>query len=96
MNPLRSRTVRNLLFGLLLPALYACGNEPVKHTEEMRDRRIPHMTQEQIEDSKKPQKKTVAKKGPPGGNKQPPFDWSKETGTGKPQTSGKKSKGVAD
>jgi len=96
MNLLPSQSARTLLFGLLLPALGACGNQPVKHSEEMRDGRIPHMSQEQIEDSKKPQKKTVAKKGPPGGNKQPPFDWTQETGTPKQQNPGKKSKGAPD
>jgi len=68
MTPLRIPRVRSLLSGSLLLAFSACGNEPVKHPEELPKGRIPHMSKQQIENSKKPQNKPGAKRQPASSN----------------------------
>jgi hypothetical protein len=58
----RKRALLNILFGSLLAGVCACGNEPVKHSEDLPKGRIPQMSEQQILESKKKQQASEGKK----------------------------------
>jgi hypothetical protein len=102
MHRLRKRALLDILFGSLLAGVCACGNEPVKHSEELPKGRIPQMSEQQIEESIKKQQASEGKKQTTvqpkyvGGVKQPTVSSKQVTRDRVQQDKKSKKQGVAD